>query len=335
LKGSIFIIFVKKFIAIFLCCLLAVACTGHRGKAASANARLGATRDSALRIVCMSTTHIAALHALGADSLIVGVSGAQYVSNPEIRKRLDEGKVADIGYEAGIDWEKLISLKPDVIFAYDVAGENAPYIEKMRKFGLNVVMINDYLKEDPLGRLEVLRTFGEYLCNEEKADSIIKRISAEYIKLKGIAANDKRVKVLMNVPYRNVWYIAGEDNYLSTLVRDAGGTVVGAVKGEVKSKAYSVEEAFILAQKADIWLLQTNDGTLAEVKAQNPLFEEIPALKSGNVWNNSLHTTPGGGNDFWESGIVEPQFILEDMIRMFHPGILPDGDFHFYKRLDK
>ena len=324
----------KKLIYLFLCSLLVISCSGHRGKAVSDNARRSGTQGAELRIVCMSTTHIAALHALGADSLIVGVSGGQYVSNPGIRRRIEEGSVADIGYEAGIDWEKLISLKPDIVFAYDIAGENAPYIEKMKRFGLNVVMVDDYLQEDPLARLEVLRKYGKILGLEAKADSIITYITGQYDSLKQIAAGSAKVRVLMNAPYRNVWYVAGADNYISKLVSDAGGTVVGAGKG-TKSHPYSVEEAFILSQKADIWLLQTNDSTLSAVEAQNPLFKKMPPLKSGNVWNNSLHTTPGGGNDFWEDGIVEPQYILEDMIRMFHPGLLPEGEFHFYRKLEK
>lgn len=313
----------KKLFYIFLCSLLVLSCSGHRVKAVSGNAK---------RIVCMSTTHIAALHALGADSLIVGVSGGQYVSNPGIRRRIEEGTVSDIGYEAGIDWEKLISLKPDIVFVYDVAGENAPYIEKMKRFHLNVMMIDDYLQEDPIARLGILRKYGEILGLEARADSIITSTTRQYDSLKLIAAKASKVRVLMNVPYRNVWYIAGADNYLSKLVSDAGGTVVGAGKG-AKSHPYSVEEAFLLSQKSDIWLLQTNDNTLSAVESQNPLFRKVPPLRSGNVWNNSLHTTPGGGNDFWEDGIVEPQYILEDMIRMFHPGLLPDGEFHFYQKL--
>jgi ABC-type Fe3+-hydroxamate transport system, periplasmic component len=314
---------VKKLFYLFLCSLLVLSCSGHRVKAVSGNAK---------RIVCMSTTHIAALHALGADSLIVGVSGGQYVSNPGIRRRIEEGTVSDIGYEAGIDWEKLISLKPDIVFVYDVAGENAPYIEKMKRFHLKVMMIDDYLQEDPIARLGILRKYGEILGLEARADSIITSTTRQYDSLKLIAAKASKVMVLMNVPYRNVWYIAGADNYLSKLVSDAGGTVVGAGKG-AKSHPYSVEEAFLLSQKSDIWLLQTNDSTLSAVESQNPLFRKVTPLRSGNVWNNSLHTTPGGGNDFWEDGIVEPQYILEDMIRMFHPGLLPDGEFHFYRKL--
>jgi iron complex transport system substrate-binding protein len=314
---------VKKLFYLFLCSLLVLSCSGHRVKAVSGNAK---------RIVCMSTTHIAALHALGADSLIVGVSGGQYVSNPGIRRKIEEGTVSDIGYEAGIDWEKLIALKPDIVFVYDVAGENAPYIEKMKRFHLNVMMIDDYLQEDPIARLGILRKYGEILGLEARADSIITSTTRQYDSLKLIAAKASKVRVLMNVPYRNVWYIAGADNYLSKLVSDAGGTVVGAGKG-AKSHPYSIEEAFILSQESDIWLLQTNDSTLSAVESQNPLFRNVPPLKSGNVWNNSLHTTPGGGNDFWEDGIVEPQYILEDMIRMFHPGLLPDGEFHFYQKL--
>src|SRR5665647_1755273 len=39
----------------------------------------------ALRVVCMSTSHIAYLSALGLENNIIGVSGSRYISNPVIK----------------------------------------------------------------------------------------------------------------------------------------------------------------------------------------------------------------------------------------------------------
>ncbi|MCI2082542.1 MAG: ABC transporter substrate-binding protein [Bacteroidales bacterium] len=321
----------KKFFILFLFSLLAISCTGNRG----GNVLTGSTgKSTPHRIVCLSTTHIAALHAIGADSLIVGVSGAQYISNQLINRRLKKGTVTDIGYEASINWETLLSLKPDIVFVYDIAGENAPYIQKMKRFKLNVVKINDFNQESPLKRLEILKQFGKILGKESAADSIINDITIQYNTLKKKVASCEKVPVLINAPYKEVWYIPGKDNYMSKMISDAGGEIEGSREGEMRSFPYSVESAFVFARNAKIWLLQNNDQDMKIVSAENPLFSKIPAFESGNVWNNNLRVTAGGGNDFWESGIVEPQYILEDLIRIFHPGTLPEGSFHFYRKLD-
>ena len=39
-----------------------------------------------------------------------------------------------------------------------------------------------------------------------------------------------------------------------------------------------------------------------------------PLEKGLPIYNNTLRTTPEGGNDFWESGAMRPDLILQDLI---------------------
>ena len=41
----------------------------------------------------------------------------------------------------------------------------------------------------------------------------------------------------------------------------------------------------------------------------------------------------GGGNDDWESGVVNPDAVLHDLVNIFHPGLLPDSAMIYYRRL--
>jgi iron complex transport system substrate-binding protein len=50
------------------------------------------------------------------------------------------------------------------------------------------------------------------------------------------------------------------------------------------------------------------------------------------IYNNTLRTTPEGGNDFWESGAVRPDLILEDLIQVFHYD--GSGNLNYYFRLE-
>lgn len=45
----------------------------------------------------MSSTHIAMLDAIGETARVVGVSGLDYISNPDIQARRDS--IGDVGYE--------------------------------------------------------------------------------------------------------------------------------------------------------------------------------------------------------------------------------------------
>ena len=52
----------------------------------------------------------------------------------------------------------------------------------------------------------------------------------------------------------------------------------------------------------------------------------------GEVWNDNKRLNPRGGNDFWESGVVRPDRILRDLVKILHPEIIPETDTLFYYR---
>ena len=76
------------------------------------------------RIVCMSSSHIACLSAIGCDSLICGVSGIKYISDTLIQRRFAEGKVADVGSDVAADYERILSMSPDLVTAYSLPGSD-------------------------------------------------------------------------------------------------------------------------------------------------------------------------------------------------------------------
>ena len=67
-------------------------------------------KGDAKRIVAMSSTHIAMLDAIGEVRCITGVSGIDYISNPDLQARRDS--IGDVGYEGNINYELLLSLDP-------------------------------------------------------------------------------------------------------------------------------------------------------------------------------------------------------------------------------
>lgn len=64
----------------------------------------------ARRIVCMSSTYIAMLDALGEPQRVVGVSGIDYISNPYVASHKEQ--IGDVGYDGNMNYERLLSLSP-------------------------------------------------------------------------------------------------------------------------------------------------------------------------------------------------------------------------------
>ena len=291
------------------------------------------------KIICMSTSHIAFLDAIGCDSVICGVSGAGYVSSPDLRKRIDTGEVPDVGYDQAPDYEKILALQPDVLLAYKVSAAESPFLSKLKSLGVRVFTLYEFLENHPLGRTEYLKAFGLMTARESLADSLFQDIAARYNSIAVQQDNQSDTlewndhpnghrpsyfcpeggafhpaKVLMNIPYGDIWYVPGAESYMSKLVKDAGGQILGAREGDTESRAISLEEAFMLAQEADFWLNTGWCRTREDLNAANPLFKDF---KIPHIYNNIRRTSPGGGNDFWESGYLRPDLILQDLRAIF------------------
>ena len=86
----------------------------------------------ARNIVCMSSSYIAMLDALGELKRIVGVSGINYVSNPYILAHKDS--IKDMGAE--MNYELLLGLKPDVVLLYGIGDAQTAVTDKLKELAI-------------------------------------------------------------------------------------------------------------------------------------------------------------------------------------------------------
>ena len=270
-------------------------------------------------IVCMSSSYIGFLDAIGCDSVATAVSGLAYVSDPEV-----QAHAVDVGYDAALDYETILKLRPDLVLTYAVSAAEPPYLQKLRDLGIRTAVIHEHLESHPLARAEYIKFFGLLTGRKERADSLFADIRDRYLSL--VKESDAPKSVLVNIPYADQWYIPGGDNYMTRLIHDAGGVVLGAVPGRFESSVISVEKAFELAQEADCWLNPGWCATKAQLRSVHPLFADFPVLGK-SVWNNTKQSTPGGGNAFWETGPAHPDLILEDLRAIFDGTSVP-GNYY-------
>ena len=286
-------------------------------------------------VVCLSTTHIGFLDALGKLSSVSGLSGTAYLTNAEVKKGVTESQIREVGNEQGLNYEMIVHLKPDVVFAYGVGSEINVQINKLRDLGIQVVLVGEYLERSPLDKAEWIKFFGAFYDKEQSADSIFDRIRFNYEKIKSeISSEKERPKVLTGLPFKDTWWIAGGQSNLAVLIEDAGAEFLW--KDNLSSEAFpvSLEEVFLRAAKADFWINCGSVQTMDELNSFDPRFSQLPAVIHSRVFNNNLRSTPIGGNDYWESGVVHPDLILKDLVKIFHPKISVDKEFYYYKKVE-
>jgi iron complex transport system substrate-binding protein len=72
---------------------------------------------------------------------------------------------------------------------------------------------------------------------------------------------------------------------------------------------------------------------MSELKSVNPLFANISPVIEHKVFNNTKLSTPGGGSQFWEKGVIEPDIILKDLIKIIHPDLIKSHELKYYFNL--
>jgi len=288
------------------------------------------------KIICTSTTHLAMITALGMEDAIAGVSGTGLIYDNNILSKVDKGLISDIGYDSGINSELIIKILPDLVMMYGIGGESAGYIAKIRELGIKVMFNADYLETDPLGKAEWIKLFGALFCREEMSDSIYSSIENLYNQTKtNISNNTKgRPLVLLGMPFRDIWYISPGNSYISKLIKDAGGEYLWENTVSDVSLAYGLESIYLQSLKADYWLNIGSVTSKNEISSFDPRFQAIPSFRNGNLFNNNRRITPDGGNDYWESGTLNPHIILKDIASILHPGLFRDYELTYYRKIE-
>lgn len=288
---------------------------------------------NAERIVTLSSSHVAMLDAIGESGAVVGVSGIGYITNPDIQSR--RADIGDIGYEGNIDYELLVALEPDLVLLYGVSG--ASEMEgKLKELKIPFLYVGDYLEENPLGKAEWVVAIAELMGKRATGIGVFDPIVERYNKLKEqvTVVDSISPKVMVNTPYGDSWFMPSTNNYISRLIHDAGGKYVYTENNSNSSMPIDLEEAYILTSDADCWINVGTLNSLAELKQLFPKFADTKPVVSGEVYNSTLRTNAAGGNDFWESGIMNPDVILNDLIKIFHPEAAEDTPFYYYKKLE-
>ncbi|MCM1451121.1 MAG: ABC transporter substrate-binding protein [Clostridium sp.] len=284
----------------------------------------------AKRIVCMSSTHIAMLDAIDEIDRVAAVSGKAYITNDRITNNAD---IPDIGYEGNIDYETLVAIDPDLVLLYGVNGANSME-GKLRELGIPFAYIGEYLEEHPLGKAEWMVAIGEMAGQRDEGAERFGAIAPEYCRLKEMADTfSVRPRVMINTPYADSWVMAPPTSYVATLIADAGGEYAYSKSESNASMPIDLEEAYLLADQSDYWINVGQFTSMSDLAKALPKFADTKPMREGNVWNATLRATEGGGNDYWESGVANPELVLTDLIKIFHPEALDSLPFTYYQRL--
>ena len=289
-------------------------------------------QGDAKRVVCMSSSHIAMLDAIGAVESVVGVSGKNFITNPYVVAH--QRTIADVGYDGNMNFELLVAQQPDIVLLYGVTGA-CTMESKLNELGIPYIYVGEYVEEDPLGKAEWLIALAEIVGLRQQGQTYFSELPQRYEQLKSMAASAQTPapKVMLNTPYADSWFMPSTTSYMARLIADAGGDYIYKRNTSNHSLPIDMEEAALLTTQANVWINVGNVNSVDDLCRQFPKFAKMPCVQRGEVYNCDKRRVTGGGNDYWESGVVQPDVVLRDLIKIFHPELESDKEFVYYRKL--
>ena len=62
-------------------------------------------------------------------------------------------------------------------------------------------------------------------------------------------------------------------------------------------------------------------------------YGAFKAFRERRVYNHNARLNEYKADDYWETGIIEPDVLLADVIKILHPDRLPDHRLKYYRWL--
>ena len=277
-----------------------------------------------------SSVHCSLLVELDALDCIGGVCDLQYIYHPAVRTRCAEGGIVDAGNAMSPDLEKVIDLHPDAVLLSPF--ENSGGYGRIEKLGIPIIECADYMETSPLGRAEWMRFFGLLFGRKQQADSLFAEVEKRYASLKALVDTvSVRPTVLSELRNGSAWYTPGGHSTIGRLYADAGAAYVWADDTRSGSVPLSFETVFDRGRNADFWLFKYNetvDKTLSSLRAEYAPYAGFRAFQTGRVFACNTGKVP-----FYEETPFRPDWLLKDLILVFHPECLPGETARYFKQL--
>jgi iron complex transport system substrate-binding protein len=221
-------------------------------------------------------------------------------------------------------------IEPEALFTSPIEGFGYGQVARS---GIPFVECVDYMEASPLGRAEWIRFLALFFEQRAVADSLFRETVTNYHRLQELISEvEDRPSVMAETMYSGVWYVPGGRSYVAHLFRDAGAAYLWQEDTSAGSLGLSFETVLEKAEKAACWLIKynsPNELTYDELAKNNPNYTFFDAYKEKRIY--ACNT---GKTTYYEDIPIHPDYILKDMVWIFHPELLPDYQPRYYVRLN-
>ena len=141
-----------------------------------------------------------------------------------------------------------------------------------------------------------------------------------------------RPTVISEKKFGSSWYMPAGDSYVAHLYNDAGADYIFKDLPGAGSTPLAFETVLDKAIHANMWLIkynQTNDMTYKDLRTEYTPYENFDAFK-----NRRIYTCNTGIVPYYEEFPIHPDYLLKDLVWVFHPELLPGYTPRYYRKME-
>ena len=282
------------------------------------------------KAIIYSSVHCSLLKDFGALNSIGGVCDLKYIKLPEIEEGCRNGTIADVGDGMNPNIEKIIDLHPDAILLSPF--ENSGGYGRVEKLNVPIIECADYMETSSLGRAEWMRFYGLLFGKKTEADAMFASIERNYKDLQELVKPISFApSVMCDLKTSSTWYTPGGNSTIAKLYSDAGANYIFREDTHSGSLPYPFEVIFEKGQQTDFWLIRYNqpvDKTYGELEKEFAPYAGFRPFKERNIYGCNTNRVP-----FYEETPFHPDWLLKDLIKIFHPSLLEGYELRYYNKL--
>lgn len=294
------------------------------------------------RVATFETPQLPMLSLIKRSSAIVAHPNHGYVSEATVKKHLVDNAV-DF---KNSNWTALALANPTCAFVgkFSMPGPTCSSwspnncISKFRAAGItaDIYLLNEVDELTPLGRAEWIKVVGALTGAEAAANTVFAGIESRYnAAVLAASKATQRPTVYAGMYWGTSWYPPGGDSYVANMLGDAAADYVlrKPINNKTGSLTLGWDAGMALGEDADFWINPDQYFASAEnVVAAKANFSKWRSLRCNNIWERDLRKS-GSANDALESGIVLPDLMLRDLIKIFHPELQTSREhaFEYYR----
>lgn len=276
--------------------------------------------------------------ALGVTDKLVGL-GHKEMYDEELRKRFKAGELMAIGasWHTGPNLEVLLTGKPGVTLLTAASLTQSDGIKKTRDIGLKAAPDFSWSETSYLGQLEWIKYDALFVNAEAAANAFFNEIKNRCDSLQQLVQNrSEKPGALWGMHSKSGSWTVRVNGAIAELIKVAGAinpfadgnAAVTLTQANGLSEGIRISDEIVLGKASEIDYIISFQSTTSNWPPDG-YMNSFPAYRNGNLYHHFKRHRNHTAHDWYQTASMRPDLLLMDMIKLFHPEVLPEHELFF------